>query len=325
MKKIFLLVVVSFFVGKNCEAQNLVPNPSFEDTSACPWDLTLIDYATGWSSYRVTPDYFNTCSQNPMPDVPRNEWGYQFPATGNAYIGIGTWPAHAFMVDTREVAGSQLLTPLIVGTKYYLSMKVCRAEKYIVATNNIGISFSTIPYNEIDTVPINNASALKASQIITDSMNWVIVKGSFVADSSYQYVMVGNFYDDQHTDTVSILTDTTNLGWLFFASYYYIDDVCVSFDSLACDLNPNGIYNLKEAKASIKLYPNPTTNQLTVESTKAINTIEITDALGRVQSFKSKVQSNSTQIDIHSLASGIYLIKLYFSDGAIEVKKFVKE
>ena len=76
---------------------------------------------------------------------------------------------------------------------------------------------------------------------------------------------------------------------------------------------------------NFRLFPNPTTNQLTVESTKAINTIEITDALGRVQSFKSKVQSNSTQIDIHSLASGIYLIKLYFSDGAIEVKKFVKE
>ena len=76
---------------------------------------------------------------------------------------------------------------------------------------------------------------------------------------------------------------------------------------------------------NFNLYPNPATNQLTVESEKAINAIEITDALGRVQSFKFKVQRPATQIDIHALASGIYFIKVYFGDGTMEVRKFVKE
>ena len=76
---------------------------------------------------------------------------------------------------------------------------------------------------------------------------------------------------------------------------------------------------------TVTVYPNPAANQLTVESTKTINTIEITDAIGRVQSFKLKVQRPATQIDIHALASGIYFIKLYFGDGSFVVKKFIKE
>lgn len=203
-------------------------------------------------------------------------------------------------------------------------MKVCRAEKYVVATNNIGISFSTIPYSEIDTVPINNSSAMKASAIITDTMNWVLVKGSFDADSAYQYVMVGNFYDDAHTDTVSIPTDTTNLGWLFFASYYYIDDVCVSPDSLACDLNPEGIYNLKETKASINLYPNPASSELAVSSGQLASRIEVVDALGRILFTVAKPLPTS-HIQLQTFSSGLYFIKVYFADGGMDVRRFVKE
>ena len=86
-----------------------------------------------------------------------------------------------------------------------------------------------------------------------------------------------------------------------------------------------GINEVIKEKNIVRIYPTPATNQLTVESAKAINTIEIIDAIGRVQSFKFKVQSPATQIDIHALASGIYFIKLYFGEGAMEVKKFVKE
>ncbi|MEI7803203.1 MAG: T9SS type A sorting domain-containing protein, partial [Bacteroidota bacterium] len=90
--------------------------------------------------------------------------------------------------------------------------------------------------------------------------------------------------------------------------------------------NPEGIYNLKETKASINLYPNPATEQLIIDNGQLIiKEIEISDALGRIQRCEFKVQRPSTQIDIHSLPSGIYFIKVYFADGSMEVRRFVKE
>ncbi len=311
----FFLVAVLHF---GLSAQNLVPNPSFEDTVSCPYDLTLIDYAQGWSSYRITPDYFNACCQNPMAGVPRNEWGYQFPASGNAYIGIETWAA-GFGPNLMEIAGCQLSTPLVIGTKYYLSMKVCRTEKNIIATNNIGISFSTVPYNQTDTVPINNTSAIKASSIITDTTNWVLVKGTFVADSAYDYVMVGNFYDDQHTDTVSIPTDTTNLGWLLFEAIYYVDDVCVSLDSSTCfDWNVVETFS----NSDFNIYPNPASNKIYFNNnTQNEFDCSLINMLGELVGTYPSISANS--IDVSTIPEGIYLLQLKFRNQLIQKKQII--
>ena len=63
-------------------AQNLVPNPSFEDMVQCPPGWTQIEFATGWINPNgYSPDYFNSC----VPDtgccnifsVPNNSYGFQ--------------------------------------------------------------------------------------------------------------------------------------------------------------------------------------------------------------------------------------------------------
>ncbi len=74
----------------------------------------------------------------------------------------------------------------------------------------------------------------------------------------------------------------------------------------------------------INLYPNPATNQITVESAKTINAIEITNSLG-VTVYAESVNLKSKIINLKSFPSGIYFIKLYFGDGGMEVKKFVRE
>jgi len=325
MRKILLLLVVSFFVGKNCEAQNLVPNPSFEDTVACPNSADQTFNATGWSQFSASPDYFNSCSLDTFVGsiyvgVPINFCGYQYASSGSAYCGLATYFTAG--LNYREIVGRTLSVILTPGTKYYASIKVCLAEVSTFASNNIGISFSTIQYNEWPNLaPVNNQAMVYSTSVITDSSNWTTVSGSFVADSAYKYIMIGNFFTDENTDTLPSNTSSN-----FNTTYYYIDDVCVSPDSLACDLTPEGIYNLKEAKASINLYPNPATQQLIIDNGQLIiKEIEISDALGRVQSCEFKVQRPVTKIDIHSLPSGIYFIKVYFADGSMEVRRFVKE
>ena len=112
MKKLILLILT--FAYNLCNAQiNLVPNPSFEDTVACPTNVMMIDSTVGWSSYRLSPDYFNSCNQNGHAGVPANDWGYQYAKTGDAYAGIVTYAK--FATDFREMIGIQLLQALTVG------------------------------------------------------------------------------------------------------------------------------------------------------------------------------------------------------------------
>ncbi|MCX6199441.1 MAG: hypothetical protein NTY88_09500 [Bacteroidetes bacterium] len=55
---LFLFLLLAQFV----QGQNLVPNPSFEDTDVCPVGIGDVEKATGWGSYSYTPDYFNACN-----------------------------------------------------------------------------------------------------------------------------------------------------------------------------------------------------------------------------------------------------------------------
>ena len=101
LKYLFLSTLL-FFLVQDSFAQNLVPNPSFEDTVSCPDNLAQIDKAVGWSSYRITPDYFNSCSSAsafPSVSVPSNQWGTQSAKTGNAYAGLITY---SLVTNERE-------------------------------------------------------------------------------------------------------------------------------------------------------------------------------------------------------------------------------
>ena len=79
MKKTFTLILV--LLSQVSFAQNLIPNPSFEDTVVCPLSANEVDKATYWSSFRDSPEYFNYCSnlQGGIVGIPNNFIGYQFP------------------------------------------------------------------------------------------------------------------------------------------------------------------------------------------------------------------------------------------------------
>ena len=70
------------------------------------------------------------------------------------------------------------------------------------------------------------------------------------------------------------------------------------------------------------LYPNPATNELTIESKTAIESVSITNMLG--QNVLNSATSNAIEVvDISNLQSGVYLIKVA-SEGQTSTKRFVK-
>ena len=222
MNKQYCLIILILTYGL-CNGQNLAPNPSFEDNDSCT-QLPL------WTEIN-SADYFDACFNY----TPQNPFGFQYPASGDAYMGFFTHGNGSAIPDYRELIGGPLLVPLIVGQKYFVSLKVNLANNPTAqcATNNIGVLFTNKIYPK-DTVIlqpntpfINNHAHVHTSNIISDTFNWTTISGSFMSDSVYHYIYIGNFFDDEHTDSILLDGDACN-------SYYFLDDICVSTDSLGC-------------------------------------------------------------------------------------------
>jgi photosystem II stability/assembly factor-like uncharacterized protein len=73
------------------------------------------------------------------------------------------------------------------------------------------------------------------------------------------------------------------------------------------------------------IYPNPSSNEITVEtsSTPAISQLSIMNLDGQ-QLITHQITQPKTQLDISSLPSGVYFVRLT-NDRTVEVRKFVKE
>ncbi|MCU0445209.1 MAG: OmpA family protein [Microscillaceae bacterium] len=216
MKLIIYSILFLFLLSGNVGAQNLVPNPSFEQVSDC--DLYFDDFdrkATHWKGYKFTPDLFNACSQSSYLGVPNNVFDRQPAHTGKGYAGILTY----HWEFPNEVIGTKLTQALHKGEKYEVSFKVSRAASHaLYATNNLGLLFTNQPEKSYNC----QQAHLLENQVITESEVWITIAGVFLADADYQYLVIGNFFDQSRTKLQKMS------GGAFDAAYYFIDDVYVA-------------------------------------------------------------------------------------------------
>jgi len=74
----------------------------------------------------------------------------------------------------------------------------------------------------------------------------------------------------------------------------------------------------------VRIYPNPTTGELRVESGELrVDSIEIFDLFGKTCNV-SRVTCNENEMDISFLPAGIYFLRITTENGVI-VRKVVKE
>lgn len=316
--KIFFFILLSTFLLRG--QTNLVVNPSFETYTACPNLYGEINKATGWATFCGSPDLFSTCyvADPYTVGVPYNFAGYQFPASGNAYSGFATYSNSS--LNAREFPVCSLANPLSIGTKYYISFKVVLAlttySQLNFATNKIGCMFTMGAYtcNSL----ITNNPPVFTNSIVTDSLNWTKITGSFVADSAYSYLVIGNFFDDANTNTLKFFNDFSD------NAYYYLDNVCVSTDSIyANNYNYTGIVE-NNSIYNISCYPNPVTNNLTIRNLSR-NKIDIViyNVLGEQLYIDQNVSEQALTVNLSNINPGILLIKIK-SDQQVSTYKLLK-
>ena len=124
------------------------------------------------------------------------------------------------------------------------------------------------------------------------------------------------------TTTISNINTTGNISIEFRLGATGTTSDRVKFDDLnwAC-YTVLGVDSFELSK--IKIYPNPATeNTLNITTDRDLN-VSVFDILGK-QILKDNVSNNNTNIDISSLNSGIYFVKLSSDEGTI-TRKFIKK
>ena len=80
-----------------------------------------------------------------------------------------------------------------------------------------------------------------------------------------------------------------------------------------------------DLEATVKLYPNPVSNYLFIESSAVLETIKLNDINGRLlQTFVSTDNQFEEKLDISKLNGGVYFVTIVSNKGDI-TKKFIKE
>ncbi|MBS1581186.1 MAG: hypothetical protein JST66_03200 [Bacteroidetes bacterium] len=220
-------------------AQNLVPNPSFEEYTECPSYYGEWFKIDNWFTGFATPDYFHMCDGSDFVGVPRNVFGYQQPATGQAYCGIWGYSAAGPGFGLHELLGIRLNEPLIVGETYWASVKVSWTTGHPFKETNAGFASNKLGlFLSLDSLvgeqgwlPWPGGAQVYTEQIITDSVGWTTIAGHFTADAPYVFLYVGNVFGDDQTQVIRIQDGTDDF------SYYYVDDVCLSMDSAFCPID----------------------------------------------------------------------------------------
>ena len=95
----------------------------------------------------------------------------------------------------------------------------------------------------------------------------------------------------------------------------YVDEVAVGAANIVAAVS--------EATAVTALYPNPTTGNVTIESTAIGADLSVFDVFGK-QLMNTKIISASTELNLSGFAAGIYLIRVADTTGITAIK-IVKE
>lgn len=323
------ILLISVFFSQ-ATAQNLVPNPSFEEYEDCPMSTAeLHSQLTSWYSFGGSPDFFHSCNNAGLGSagVPNNGWGNQDAISGDGYAGVITF-AH-FSENNREYMACPLNEPLIIGEEYYVSFYISLYDGGVFsdwhcAANRFGLKFfldpNYLPEPLESTYQPQNMADIEYNVMFTDTFNWTLVEGWFIADQAYNWLAIGNFYTDENTDTLQMGNPENTLHECIVI--IYVENVCVALNSDDCQVLLST--NIRYSHHQVSVFPNPSSRYLHIESESiAIVNIRIFDISGK-QIFIETGRSLSKAILIENWAKGIYFLHIRLDDDSLTTHKIIK-
>ncbi len=232
------IVILLIFSSIRLCAQNLVPNPSFEELSRCPHSFSTDknDFIVpGWKSpTNGTPDHFHGCSWGEA-DVPFNWAGSANANSGKGYAGIYVWSNDPDR-NYREYLQCELAESLRAGEQYVLEFYYKLASNSVYTVNRFGLTLTEAPVNLAHDKLIEIAPVISIendSAIVNTTGGWQHVKQVYRAKGGERFVVIGNFFDNNSTKYTRLPYRIGKNSMLTSSAYYFVDDVSVKpIDSL---------------------------------------------------------------------------------------------
>ncbi|MDO8999912.1 MAG: T9SS type A sorting domain-containing protein [Bacteroidota bacterium] len=244
-KRLFIQFFLFLFITniRSQQIANYITNGGIENYYNCGNSIVV---AKGWRSIDSTYFngilYCNTC----FPNVPNNGLTYQWPHSGNAFLQATflCQPPQCMVNPNRGYFRNRLKSTLVFGKTYCVKLYVNVSNPSSYGISNIGIFFVD---NSIDTITKINIPLTyitpqienSTSNILTDTMNWVAITGTFVANGTEKNCVIGNFKSD--AATTKTLINSTSLPAV--ACDILLDDVsCIPIDLPAYAAASNDIW-----------------------------------------------------------------------------------
>ncbi len=217
-------------------AQNLVPNPGFDDIISCPVD-GQIRYAPPWSfianlviaSSQGSANLFNACVPPPGLGVPVSGWGaYQPARSGNGYARVSTFGGGNNYV--RNYIQAPLMQPLLKNQSYYIRFYVSpasfRADNQYFYTDAIGLGFHQSRIDSFLPIysqpPMISVAIENSGTLLKDTLNWIKLSTCYNANGDENYVVLGSFVSDEQT-----IFEDQNIHQDPNYANYWIEDIFV--------------------------------------------------------------------------------------------------
>ncbi len=231
--KFLLLVSTSFLCyATNLLAQNLVPNPGFEELTSCPVDLSVdsigITKAKHWftTDRHNSPDLFNECTLK----------GAHYALLGTQNTPARTGKGYAGIWCDRERLEVRLLSPLIKNKTY-------RVQMYVYHDDSNGqvhfyypsfyFCFSKIviikKYIEDSLIIKKVIRIVKSDSIEANRSKWQLFLAYYTARGGEVYFTFGGLNTSKVIDKIDY--EEYNHIIRYYYPYYYIDDVSVEEDT----------------------------------------------------------------------------------------------
>lgn len=216
-----LIIYFLFFAGI-LNAQNLVINPSFENTTRIPKNISEIGFAFPWSSPNFgSPDLFSKKSKKSKIQIPSNISGYQDAYFGDFYAGIYVSQGASLDFNIIEFLQGELIASLEANKIYRISFYYSLADKSKYSETSLGIYMSHKRLYPTDNFPKKYKYDLKTSnrQQLSDTINWIAFSELYKAKGGEKFIIIGKV---ENEISKKVKRDAADFA------YYYIDNVSVT-------------------------------------------------------------------------------------------------
>lgn len=325
--KVYFWLVLFIFYFQPIQAQNLVPNYSFESLINLPLKIPKnrststfrFEPSSGYIPYKknlkhwfaatkTTPDlriinnrsYINCSKSHPYCIRPK---------TGNHVVGIITSMQNKYTDSYREYIQIKLGKTLRPGVQTYVELWVVKDHSAKLISNNIGCYFSQKSVYEDTEEVLDRLPQINYDLVIDQAPHgWIQIRDSFIPDKPLRYLVIGNFFNNENTK-IDFVKNHNLSPYVPAYAYYLIDDVRVWQDK-----NQEIVFEEKLVQKNEQIR----INNIFFETDEAILLSDSFDELNKLFSFLKNYPAVRISIHGHTDNQGSENYNLNLSNARVK-------